>query len=392
MSIETKAQRGAYRWLATACVAALVLTAGIWLLVRDQGGTGISALFDKTVGLYSGSSVRVLGVQVGQVTNVTPQGTRVRVEMQLDAGVRVPATAQAVVVAPSLVSDRYVQLTPAYKTGPVMAAGTVIPRDRTATPMELDDLYGSLDKLSTALGPSGANAHGSLSNLLDTAANNLDGNGKNINNTLSEIGDLSQTLNESKGDLFATIGNLQSFTTTLADSDQQINQFYQRLADVTGFLAGDSRDIGGALSSLASALGEVRQFVEQNRDGLTSNVDKLASLTQVLVDERAALAETLDVGPAGLDNYINSYDAASGSIAIRYDANELTNPLFTTLCRLLKQATPAELPDVVGKVCQALEPVAGGAPSVTQILAGIASGKLPPLPLVPLVSIPEAGR
>ncbi|TNC28961.1 MCE family protein [Amycolatopsis alkalitolerans] len=394
MTLDTRNGRSVYRWVATACVFALLLTTGLWLAFRDQGGTRVSAMFDKTVGLYAGSSVRVLGIKVGEITGVTPQGGAVRVDMRVDPGVQIPADAGAVVIAPSLVSDRYVQLTPAYDSGPVMASGTVIPKEHTATPMEIDDLYGSIDKLSTALGPNGANANGALSNLLDTAAKNLDGNGKNINDTVTELANLSRTLDSSKGDLFSTVRNLQSFTTALADSDSQLNQFYSRVADVTGFLADDSGDVGKALSSLASSLGEVQQFVEENRDLLTSNVDKLASVSKVLVDQRSALAEVLDVAPTGMTNFINSYDAASGSIAIRYNANEFTNPLLVTLCRVLKASTPVGLPDVVGNLCKTLQPVVDGiakVPSIPQLMQEMNAGKIPPLPLLPLVSIPESG-
>ena len=395
MTIESRGQQSLYRWVATACVAALLVAGGLYLVLRDAGGTRISAMFDKTVGLYAGSSVRVLGIQVGEITDVTPQGDAVRVDMRVDSGVPIPADAGAVVVAPSLVSDRYVQLTPAYDTGPVMASGTLIPKDHTATPMELDDLYGSLDKLSTSLGPQGANSDGALSNLLDTAANNLDGNGKNLGDTVTELANLSRTLDDSKGDLFSTVRNLQSFTTALSDSDKQLNEFYARLADVATFLADDSDDVGAALSSLGSSLGEVQQFVSENRDLLTSNVDKLADVSKVLVDQRAALAEVLDVAPTGMSNFINSYDAASGSIAIRYNANEFTNPLVTTLCRLLKASTPVGLPDVVSNLCTAIAPVVDGVaklPSISQLLADISAGKLPPLPLMNLVEVPETGQ
>ncbi|MDQ0380050.1 MCE family protein [Amycolatopsis thermophila] len=394
MTLDTKASRSAYRWVATGCVLALLVTTGLFLVLRDSGGTKISALFDRTVGLYAGSSVRVLGVQVGEITAVTPEGANVRVDMRVDDDVPIPAGAGAVVVAPSLVSDRYVQLTPAYDSGPVMASGTLIPQDRTATPMELDDLYGTLDKLSTSLGPNGANANGALSDLLNTAAANLSGNGENLNDTVTALANLSRTLDNSKDDLFSTVRNLQTFTTTLAGSDAQLNEFYRRLGDVTGFLADDSGDVASALNALGSSLGDVQSFVAENKDLLTSNVDKLASITQVLVDQRAALAEVLDVGPTGMTNFINSYDAASGSIAIRYNANEFTNPLITTLCRLIKASTPVGLPTTVSDVCQAIAPVVEGiakVPSIPQLLADINSGKLPPLPLLPLIDIPEAG-
>ena len=388
MTIRTYRGRTLVTWLAFACVAALLLTAGLWLVFRDAGGTRLSAYFGKTVGLYAGSSVRVLGVKVGEVTGVTPQGDAVRVDMRVDSA-QLPADVGAVVVAPSLVSDRYVQLTPAYDTGPVLATGTVLPKDRTATPAELDDLYSSLDKLSTALGPNGANQKGALSDVLDTAAANLSGNGGALNSTVGQLAELAKTLDGSKDDLFSTVQNLNSFTGALAASDQQLNEFYARVAEVSTFLAADSADVGAALSSLGGALGDVQQFVQDNKAALESNVDKLASLTKVLVDQRAALAEVLDIAPTGATNFINSYDAASGTIAVRDNLNELTNPPILTICRLISAGTPKEVPGTLGNICQQLAPVLDGTlklPSVPQVLNSLQNGELPPLPL-PLVDV-----
>ena len=388
MTIRTYRGRTLVTWLAFACVAALLLTAGLWLVFRESGGTRLSAYFGKTVGLYAGSSVRVLGVKVGEVTGVTPQGDAVRVDMRVDS-TQLPADVGAVVVAPSLVSDRYVQLTPAYDSGPVLASGTVLPKDRTATPAELDDLYSSLDRLSTALGPNGANQKGALSDVLDTAAANLRGNGGALNSTVGDLADLAKTLDGSKDDLFSTVQNLNSFTGALAASDQQLNEFYARVADVSKFLAADSADVGSALTSLGGALGDVQGFVQDNKAALESNVDKLASLTKVLVDQRAALAEVLDIAPTGATNFINSYDAASGTIAVRDNLNELTNPPILTICRLISAGTPKEVPDTLGNICKQLAPVLDGAlklPTVPQVLNSLQNGELPPLPL-PLVDV-----
>lgn len=389
MTPQTRSGRSVYTWLAFGCVAALLLVAGFWWVLRDTGGTKLSAYFGKTVGLYAGSSVRVLGIKVGEVTGVTPQGEAVRVDLRVDDGVSIPADAGAVVVAPSLVSDRYVQLTPAYDEGPVMAAGTVIPKARTATPVELDDLYGSLNKLATGLGPDGANKNGALSGVLDTAAANLDGNGKNLNTTVTRLSELARTLDGSKDDLFATVQNLNSFTRALADSDSQLNEFYRRAADVGGFLAADSGDVGAALASLATSLGDVQSFVKDNKDLLASNVDKLAGLTKVLVDQRAALAEVLDVAPVGATNFINSYDAASGTIAVRDNLNEITHPPILTVCRLISAGTPKQVPSTLGDICERLAPVLDGTlklPSIPQTVASLQQGQLPPLPL-PLVGV-----
>lgn len=394
MTVDTRAQRSLYSWLAITCVALLVLATGLWWLLRDDGGTRVSAYFDRTVGLYEGSSVRVLGIPVGSVTSVTPHGGDVRVDMSVDTPV--PANAGAVVIAPSLVSDRYVQLTPAYDSGEALRSGSVIPRSRTATPVELDELYDNLDELSTSLGPNGANKKGALSGLLDTAAANLDGNGKNLNDTVTRLSELAHTLEGSKGDMFATVRNLQSFTGMLARSDSQLREFYDRVSDVTGYLAEDSDDVANALSSLGGSLTKVKDFVRENRDQLTSNVDKLTGITGVLVDQRAALAEVLDVAPTGMTNFVNTYDAASASIQVRYNANELAHPLVQTLCKLVSAGTPAQLPDALGSLCRSLQPVLDGKlnlPSLPDVLNSVQNGKLPdlPLPLVDMLGIGSGG-
>lgn len=389
MTMDTRAGRSVYRWLATACVAVLLLTGGVWWLMREEAGTRLTAYFDRAVGLYAGSTVRVLGIEVGEITRVQPRGKQVAVSMRVDSDVQVPRGADAVVVAPSLVSDRYVQLTPVYDGGPVMRSGTVVPRERTATPMEIDDLYKSLDELSTTLGPDGANRDGALSKALDTAAANLDGNGRNMNTTVTKLSELATTLDDSSDDLFGTVRNLQKFTNLLATSDAQLNQFYKRLSEVSGFLAEDSDEVGAALSSLGGALGKVKSFVGDNRKALSDNIGKLEGVTQVLVDQRAAVAELADVAPLGLSNFINSYDAASGSIAIRYNFNELTNPLMTTACKLTKSVADQRTPAALDKLCEILGPVVDGAaklPSVSQLLASIQSGELPPLPLPSIIA------
>jgi virulence factor Mce-like protein len=320
---RTRTARGATRAVAAALTLALVCAGAVWWVFRDVGATTITAYFTETVGVYPGSDLRVLGVAVGTVDSVTPAGKQVRVTMTVDHDVRVPATASAVVVSPSVVSDRYVQLAPAYSGGPVLRDGAVIPVTRTATPVELDQLYDSLDQLTTALGPNGANAQGALSDVLNTGAANLAGNGQALGTVIQQLGAAARTLDGSSDNLFGTITNLQRFTGTLKDNDSQVRSAIGQLAWVSGFLAGDRHDLGAALTELATALGQVRDFVAANRGQLKSNVDKLASITRVLVNQRASLAESLDDFPLAATNLLGAYDPKTHTLDGRVDLLEL---------------------------------------------------------------------
>jgi phospholipid/cholesterol/gamma-HCH transport system substrate-binding protein len=313
------------RITAIAAVAAVIALVSAGLVLTSGGpGKQVTAYFTETIGVYPGSTVRILGVPVGTIDSVQPEGPQVKVTMTINNGVPVPAKAGAVVVAASVVSDRYIQLTPPWTSGPQLASGAVIPVSRTATPLEVDQLYASLTKLATDLGPHGANTHGALSEAINTGAANLAGsNGKDFNTMIRELGQATATLSGSRDDFFATINNLQQFTTMLKTDDSQVRLAQQQLAQVSGFLAGDRQDLAGALHELATALGQVQAFIAGNRTLIKSNVSKLAGLTKILVDERASLAQTIDVAPLAVDNVLNAYDPVHRSLDGRGDLREL---------------------------------------------------------------------
>jgi len=230
------------------------------------------------------------------------------------------------VISPSVVSDRYVQLSPVYQGGPQLADGAMIPIGRTATPVELDQLYASLNQLTTALGPNGANAHGALSDVLTAGAATLGDNGQALGTLIQQLGAATRTLSGSAGNLFGTIDNLQRFTALLKNNDAQVRTAEQQLAQVWSFLAADRQDLAAALNELATALGQVRSFISVNRARIKSNVDKLAAITQILVNQRVSLAESLDVFPLAAGNLLNAFDPATRTLDGRADLNELAPP------------------------------------------------------------------
>jgi phospholipid/cholesterol/gamma-HCH transport system substrate-binding protein len=305
-----------------AVTAALVLGAvtSLWWVLSD-GDTRVTAFFERAVGVYPGSDVRVLGVRVGQVDAVTPLGDRVEVVFTVDGDVDVPADTGVAVVAPSVVADRYVQLSGG-SSAERIADGAVVPVERTAVPIELDELYASLNDLLVAVGPGGANADGALSELLETGAANLEGNGRAFNESVREFADLARTLSGSEDDVFATVDQLQTFTTMLAENDRQVAAVNEQLAQVTRTLAADRDELAAALAGLGVALGDVQGFVRDNREALRSTVDKLAGVTQTLVDQRASLAEALDVAPLAATNVLGAFDPATGTLQGRVNLLE----------------------------------------------------------------------
>ncbi|MCX5281727.1 MCE family protein [Streptomyces sp. NBC_00198] len=314
------------RTLLAAGAALVVLAGGITAtaLADDSDGIRLTAYFDRAVGVYAGSDLRILGVRVGEVESVRPEGTKVRVRLALDEGIHLPVDARAVVVAPSVVADRYIQLTPAYSSGPRLGDGAVLSAARNRTPMEIDQLYDQITELSKTLGPDGVNSEGALNKLLATGAANLDGNGAAIGDTVEQFGKAAKTLDGSSDDLFTTLSQLQSFTSMLKKKDSGVRTAQERLDEIVGFFADNKDDLAGALKELGVALSQVKKFIEDNRGELKKNVDKLVPITQTLVKQRASLAEALDVAPLAADNLVGAYDPDTRRLNGRADLNEIS--------------------------------------------------------------------
>lgn len=334
-----------------AFLATMIVVIG-GLVAMFRGGESdritVTASFDRAIGLYPGSSVRVLGVKIGTVRSITPDGPNVTVVMELPKDTPVPADATAVIIPPSLVSDRYVELSPVFEQGDTpLADGDEV--EDTMTPVELDELLGSLDKLLVALGPKGANADGALGDLIDVGAKTLgNGGGKDLNDTIVNLAQAIKTLSDNSGDFTGVVENLSAFTHTLAANDAKIRRLTANLATATKFLAGESESLAQALKNLSIALGEVASLVHEHRDELGSDIQALAKVTQVVVKHKDSLIEALDVLPLGAANIAGTVNTEAQTLDIRNNNHQADDPYSILLCQILFPVTNIPCPPPPG--------------------------------------------
>jgi phospholipid/cholesterol/gamma-HCH transport system substrate-binding protein len=317
------------RWLRLAVAALLVATlaAGAYLVWPSRVGHKVVGYFTTAVGLYPGDDVRVVGVPVGRIDSIEPRATDVKVTMTVQDGVKLPADAKALIIAPNLVSARFVQLTPAYTGGPVMADGAQIGLDRTAVPVEWDEVKEQLTQLSAQLGPHQGSVQGPLAAFVDQAADTFDGNGDSFRNALRELSQTAGRLGDSRTDLFGTLKNLQVLVNALSNSNEQIVQFANHVASVSQVLADSSTDLDNTLGTLNQALGDVKGFLNQNNQALIGQIGKLADFTQILTDHSDDIEQILHITPNGLANFYNIYSPAQGSVGGLLSLPNFANPV-----------------------------------------------------------------
>jgi phospholipid/cholesterol/gamma-HCH transport system substrate-binding protein len=320
------------RFGAIAFVVLLVGSGGYLGYRHLFGPRVISAYFTTATAIYRGDQVRVAGVAAGTITAVEPLGTKTKIVMSIDHSVSIPADAKAIIVAQSLIAARYVQLTPPYEdTGPRMADGAEIPLERTAEPVEWDEVKSELTRLAGALGPGSGVATGSVGRFIDSAANALNGNGAKLRDTIAQLSGAAKVLADGSGDIAGTIKNLQVFVTALEGSNEQIVHFENRFATLTSVLNDNRSDLDAALSSLSIAVQDVQRFVAENRDRTTEQIERLTSVTKNLADNRLVVEQVLHTAPTGLANYNNIYNPEQGSEAGSFVFNNFSNPV-TLIC------------------------------------------------------------
>jgi virulence factor Mce-like protein len=366
--MSPKIGRSALGTIATLVIAALVVVVAVGYLVNRSSGTKYSAMFTTAIGLSPQADVRILGVPVGSVDTVEPEGTLVRVNFHVSSQYKLPADAKAVLVTPTVVADRYLQILPVYTGGPAMPAEGVIPNNRTAIPAEYDDLLAAAKRLSVALGPQGVNKNGALSNALTTLSRNLNGNGPLLNTALDKASQAITTLSASRNDLAGTVNGLQSFTTNLKQNDGRVRAFTEQFAQVSHYLAGERSDLDHSLRDLSGVLRDVARFVRDNRSELRNNVDQISDVLGTINANKLQLDQVLDVAPLALDGLVNAYNASSGTLDTR------PNVLPSLVCSVADK-----LPAGLGKATLAPLAQALGTKSASDPCVSVGTIALPPM-------------
>lgn len=380
-------------WLA-ASVGVLIIAGFIGAITSRGGPTQtIVAQFAEAPGLYAGNHVDVLGIPVGSVTSVKPGPDYVLVTMSVNSGVKIPAGAGAVIMAPTVVADRFVQLTPAYQGGPALASGAVIPLGRTAIPQSVDLVVKALTQLSDQLGPNGANQNGALSQLLHRMAVQFGDAGPDFNSAVVNFSQALHGFAQNAPQVAGVLNNLGSLSHALATHSATYQSFAADLASVSSILSNDRSDISAVLSALQQLFGNLNAFLQADGSKLGNSISNLRTFAGALVSQQAALAKVFDLSPLSLQNLDNAIDkSAPGGPALRgrYDAVGSTQQLFNQVCgdaalrflvllatgtqtNPLTVATPVDTLCGVGNALNALTPPPGASsgPNLSlQALAG----------------------
>jgi phospholipid/cholesterol/gamma-HCH transport system substrate-binding protein len=309
----------------------LALLAGIvgWKLFNRLTNNTVVAYFPQVLALYPGDKVQIMGVRVGAIDKIEPDGDRMRVTMHYKNHYKVPANATASILNPSLVASRTIQLSPPYTAGPVMETNAVIPEERTQVPVEWDDLRNQITEIVGQLGPTPEQPKGPFGDVIESFADGLAGKGEQINTTLNALSDAIAALNEGRGDIFAVVKSLALFVNALHHSDQQFVELNSNLAEFTAKFNHSDQELATTLKQVDGLLRTAKKFINDNGSVLTRDVNNLADITNAVLqpDPRDGLETVLHVFPNLAANLVNIYEPAHGALTAVPVVASFANPM-----------------------------------------------------------------
>ncbi|OBJ85088.1 virulence factor Mce family protein [Mycobacterium sp. 1245852.3] len=339
-------------------ILALVVGYVGWRLYEKLTNNTVVAYFPAANALYAGDKVQIMGLRVGAIDKIEPSGDKMKVTFHYENKYKVPANASAVILNPTLVASRSIQLEPAYKGGPVLADNAVIPEERTQVPVEWDQLRNSITNIISKLGPTPEQPTGPFGEVISSFADGLAGKGKQFNTTLTNLSQALTALNEGRGDLFAVVRSLALFVNALHQDDQQFVALNQNLADFTTRLAHSDSDLSNAVQQIDSLLATIRPFLDKNREVLADDFHHFADLTNTLVqpDPLNGLETTLHVLPTAAANTLQAYHPAQGALESLPALTEFANPM-QFVCSAIQAASRLGYQESAELCAQYLSPI-----------------------------------
>lgn len=286
-----------------AAFAALLVGASTTLVAcGGSSGYPVTAIFPSAEGLFPGNAVDVLGVNRGTVTSVTPEAGQVVVKMNIDGSQPLPAGVLATLTSPQLLGEPSIELSPGYRGGPKLASGAVIPMSRTSVPESIDQLLRDLQRY---LGQVNAPSVGGL---ITNLAQDLQGQGQNLNALIAGAAGTLQALASKGNELGQLNGSLAQITATLKDRTGNVTQLLQAYSTVAHVLSTESGPLGDSITQLAAMGQQLSSLLAPNLVPLQGDI---STLTQV--------GRTLDRNLGSIDQGLSSSVALFAAAQRAYD-------------------------------------------------------------------------
>jgi phospholipid/cholesterol/gamma-HCH transport system substrate-binding protein len=236
---------------------------------RFDSRSTYSAVFTNVSGLKGGNFVRIAGVEIGKVNDLTlnEDGT-VTVSFAIDKGLVLTEGTEAAVRYENLIGDRYLALDEGPGSVRRLQPGETIPPTRTSPALDVDALIGGFRPLFRALDPDQVNA------LSGELLKVFQGQGGTISSVLAQTSSLTTTLAGRDQLIGQVITNLNTVLGTFAARDAQFSDGLDKLSQLAKGLSDRKTDITTGLAYINAAAGSVSDLLADARQPIEDTVQQ----------------------------------------------------------------------------------------------------------------------
>ncbi|MGJ9412643.1 MCE family protein [Aeromicrobium sp. CF4.19] len=295
---------------ATVTILATALLASV--IRNDVSGSAntYTAMFSDATSLNLGDDVRMAGVKVGTIQDIsvaddppsTPQGSVqggapsvAEVEFSVTESTPMHEGATAELRFRNLVGQRYISLEPADDPGPQLEPGATFSLDETRPALDLTMLFNGFQPLLKFLDPEDVN------NLSAQMIAVFQGEGATVESLISSTASLTSTLADKDQVIGELIESLSGVLQTVNDRSDQLDTTLITLDALVTGLAEDRETIGSTLDGLGRLTTSVSSLLEEGRAPLKSSITSLGDLSQNLSDSEDVLDDLFETMPVKLD-------------------------------------------------------------------------------------------
>lgn len=243
------------------------------------------ALFTEAGGLAPGNDVKVSGITVGSVSDVTLSKGKALVTFTVDGKVRLGSQTTAHIRTGTLLGERNMTLEPAGEGS--MKPADVIPLSRTSSPYSLTEAVSEFTTNTAATDTA------SVNHALDTLSDTIDRIAPQLGPTFDGLSRLSHSLTGRDESLARLLESAADVTGVLSERSQQLNTLILNANDLMGVLEARRHAIVTLLANTSAVAQQLTGLVHDNERELAPALEKLNSVYVMLERNRDNIAEAL---------------------------------------------------------------------------------------------------
>ncbi|MFE0202187.1 MCE family protein [Streptomyces sp. NPDC058985] len=255
--------------------------------------------------MHPGAEVKLRGVVVGEVRDIDADGAGARLTLAMKPGSldRVPSDVRAQMLPTTLFGERFVALVPPQNPSPEpLAAGAVVPQDRSANAIELQQVLDDVLPMLTAVQPQ------KLAATLSAVSQALEGRGERLGETLSLLDDHLAEFNPNLPALNRDLKELVKVSHVYADAAPDIITALTDFTTTSGTLAEQEAELAATLGATTRTSEDVTAFLRKNQD----NIIRLSATSRPTLELLAEYSSAFPCTLRTLAEFVPAMDKALG--------------------------------------------------------------------------------